>query len=350
MENFKNAIQSLATLKKVDDYGMFQMTYIGDYGFDEFLKVGVTDTEDELTFMMKHLLKGIPIDNNPVNDGAGKVSGGGCTTFVTRNEKGEVIFGRNVDFAPSPSLQLFTKPNTGHASVSTVNLLYCGYKIDPTKDKNAPPSPNGDTEHLPRGLNLESFAALYTPYLPMDGMNAKGVAIAAVYIPQAEASHDPSKIKMNQLTAMRLVLDKAASVEEAISLLGQYNIFFEMGIFTQYQITDATGRSVIVNFVGGEIKITEVPETYQICSNFSAYNPDIRGGACEFERYDKAKAALESNNGILTNTQAVDLLADIGVYQQGFDCLQWSVIYNLTTLEGVIFANRNKDNLIHFSL
>ena len=350
MENFKNGIQSLATLKKVDDYGMFQMTYLGDYGFDEFLKVGVTDTEDELTFMMKHLLKGIPVDNNSINGGAGKVPEGGCTTFVARNEKGEVVFGRNVDFAPSPSLQLFTKPNTGYASVSTANLIYCGYNIDPTKDKNAPPGSNGDTEHLPKGLNLESFATLYAPYLPKDGMNAKGVAIASVYIPQAEAPYDPSKIKMNQLTAIRLVLDKAASVDEAINLLGQYNIFFEMGIFTQYQIADSSGRSVIVNFVDGEVKITEVSEPYQICSNFSSYNPDIRGGACEFERYDKAKATLESNNGILTCAQSVDLLAEIGVYQQGFDCLQWSVLYNLTTLEGVIFANRKKDNLINFSL
>jgi hypothetical protein len=155
---------------------------------------------------------------------------------------------------------------------------------------------------------------------------------------------------MNQLTTMRLVLDKAASVDEAISLLGQYNIFFEMGIFSQYQIVDASGRSVIVNFADGEIKVTEVSESYQICSNFSAYNPDIKAGECEFERYEKVKTALESNNGILTNTQAVDLLADVGVYQQGFDCLQWSVVYNLSTLEGVIFAGRKKDNIISFSL
>jgi len=30
MDNFKNALQSLVTIRKVDDYGMFQMTYIGD--------------------------------------------------------------------------------------------------------------------------------------------------------------------------------------------------------------------------------------------------------------------------------------------------------------------------------
>lgn len=28
-------------MKQIDDYGMYQMSYYGDYGFDEFLEVGV---------------------------------------------------------------------------------------------------------------------------------------------------------------------------------------------------------------------------------------------------------------------------------------------------------------------
>ena len=32
---FRNEIRSLASLKKIDDYGMYQMTYYGDYGLDE---------------------------------------------------------------------------------------------------------------------------------------------------------------------------------------------------------------------------------------------------------------------------------------------------------------------------
>ncbi|MCL1786430.1 MAG: carcinine hydrolase/isopenicillin-N N-acyltransferase family protein [Defluviitaleaceae bacterium] len=339
MENFKNAIQSLTTLKKIDDYGMFQMTYVGDYGFDEFLKVGFTDTEDDFTFMMKHLLKGI--DDSPTS-GVSKAPGGGCTTFTTRNDKGEFLLCRNYDFAPVPSLQLFTKPDKGYASVSTVNLLYNGYSILP--------NPLTDTPQLPSGLNLESFATLNTPYMPMDGMNAKGVAIAAVFVPQAEPPHDPSKTKINQLNAMRLVLDKATSVAEAINLLGQHNIFFEVGAFVQYHIADASGRSVIVGFAGGEIVVTEVPEAYQVCANFAAYNPEICAGVCEFERYDKAKTKLEAHNGILTDAQAIDLMAEIGAFNEGQFDLQWSVMYNLTTLEGVIFANRKKDDLNHFNL
>jgi hypothetical protein len=318
---------------------MFQMTYFGDYGFDEFLKVGFTDTEDDFTFMMKHLLKGIPYCPS---SGVSKAPSGGCTTFTTRNDKGEFLLCRNYDFAPVPSLQLFTKPDKGYASVSTVNLVYNGYSIIPDPMTGAP--------RLPSGLNLESFAALNAPYMPMDGMNEKGVAIAAVFVPQAEPPHDPSKTKINQLNAMRLVLDKAASVAEAINLLGQHNIFFEVNAFVQYHIVDASGRSVIAGFADGEIKITEMPEPYQVCANFAAYNPGIRAGVCEFERHDKAKAKLKAHNGILTDAQAIDLMAEIGAFNEGQFDLQWSVMYNLTTLEGVIFANRKKDNLIHFNV
>lgn len=34
---FRNEIRTIASLKKVDDYGMYQMTYYGDYGLDELL-------------------------------------------------------------------------------------------------------------------------------------------------------------------------------------------------------------------------------------------------------------------------------------------------------------------------
>ena len=34
---FRNELRSLASIRQIDDYGMFQMTYFGDYGFDDFL-------------------------------------------------------------------------------------------------------------------------------------------------------------------------------------------------------------------------------------------------------------------------------------------------------------------------
>jgi len=134
-------------------------------------------------------------------------------------------------------------------------------------------------------------------------------------------------------------------------LVGQYNIYFSEGIYCQFLIADASGRSAIVNYWNGELKVTETDEDFQIASNFIPYNDlNIGEGFDEFERYDRVRAVMESNRGILSEMQIVDLLAEVGVISDGEDRLQWTVIYNLSTLEGIIFANRNTENLITFRL
>ena len=69
------------------------------------------------------------------------------------------------------------------------------------------------------GSFFDCFLTLAAPFLPFDGMNEKGLAIALLAVPEAEAPYNPDKIMLNTTTAIRLVLDKAANVEEAIELL-----------------------------------------------------------------------------------------------------------------------------------
>ena len=185
----------LFSLEKIDDYGAYQMTYYGDYGFDEFLEVGALSDKDIEEFVTKRLLKGIPINLG--------VTGNGCTAFVTKNEKEEVIYGRNFDFLYAPSLQLYTEPKNGYKSVSTVNLSFAGYSEN----------------FLPDGSLFDKFLALATPFLPFDGMNENGVAIALLAVPEAEPPYDSTKITLNTTTAIRLVLGNASTVEEAVKLL-----------------------------------------------------------------------------------------------------------------------------------
>ena len=91
---------------------------------------------------------------------------------------------------------------------------------------------------------------------------------------------------------------------------------------------------------------------FQIASSFIPYSGlNIGEGFDEFERYDKARTVIEGNGGILSEMQAIELLTEVGVTNDyGESVLQWTVIYNLTTLEGLIFANRNTDNVIPFYL
>lgn len=319
---FWNELRTLFSLEKLDDYGAYQMTYYGDYGFDEFLKVGASDDQDIEEFVTRRLLKGMPIDLG--------VTGDGCTAFVTKNEKGEVIYGRNFDFLYAPSLQLYTEPKNGYKSVSTVNLSFAGYSEN----------------NLPDSSLFDKFLTLAAPFLPFDGMNEKGVAIALLAVPEAEPPYDSNKITLNTTTAIRLVLDKASTVEEAVELLRNYNIYFSGDVECHYLIADAAGHSVIVEFYDGALQVVEAKIDYQIASNFIAYHGlNIGEGFTEFERYDMVEKELSDHDGIINEDDAISLLAKVGVRDGEVDKLQWSVVYNLTTGDVRWFIHRDINNI-----
>lgn len=139
---FRQELKILSSLEQREP-GVYTMTYYGDYGFDEFLETGAESDKDIETFVTRRLLKGLPIELNAAD--------AGCTSFVSRNENGDVIFGRNFDFTYAPMLQIYTNPDNGYASISTVNLSYAGYSED-----NLPSS----------GIGLNNFLTLAAPYLP----------------------------------------------------------------------------------------------------------------------------------------------------------------------------------------
>lgn len=324
---FWNELRSLLSLQKLDDYGMYRMTYYGDYGFEEFLKTGANCDGDIEAFVTRRLLKGLPIDLG--------VTGDGCTAFTVKDEAGHVLFGRNFDFGYAPSLQVFTAPDHGYASVSTVNLTFAGYS----------------EEHLPDDSLPGRFLTLAAPFLPFDGMNEKGLAIALLAVPEAQAPYDPDRVTLNTTTAIRLVLDKASTVDEAVELLRQYNLYFSGDIDCHFLIADASGHSVIVEYWAGELQVVEGVGEYQIASNFIAYQGlNIGEGYTEFERYDAIRNAIEENGGTLNRTQALPLLADVGIWDGETDKLQWSVLYDLTAGDGTIFANRKVDHSVDFSV
>ena len=66
--------KTLNSIKQIDDYPLYIMTYYGDYGFDEFLKEGHTDIAAAKALILE-----------------------GCSCFTASNPKGDKIYGRNND-------------------------------------------------------------------------------------------------------------------------------------------------------------------------------------------------------------------------------------------------------------
>lgn len=320
---FSNELGTLSSLKKADAYPFYTMTYAGDYGFSDFLKTGAANDRDIEKFVIKRLLKGLDIDLH--------ISSGGCTAFTAKNPDGEHIYGRNFDFDYAPAVLLKTKPNDGYASVSMVNLAFAGY----------------DKEYLPGPYNVNSFLTLAAPYLPFDGMNEAGVVMALLAVPHAEPPKKDGQISLNTTTAIRLVLDHAANVDEAVSLLKKYNYYFSGDVQCHYLIADKSGKSVLVEFLDNDIKVTEQVGKYQIASNFIAYNGMNEGeGGSEFTRYDTVDKKLTGTNGVLAKGDAMKLLSDVAIKGR----CQWSVVYNLEKMSVDVCVGENYGKTYGYSL
>ncbi|MDF0479226.1 linear amide C-N hydrolase [Vagococcus sp. PNs007] len=322
---FRGEIATLYNVKKIDDYGFYQMEYKADYGFDKFLEKGVTNDTELVKFVSKQLLKGIPLSIDIPNLG--------CSTFNTVNEKGEPNFGRNFDLGYSPSVIVKTAPKNGFKSLSMVNLEFLGYgknALDNMSDR------------------LFSLAA---PYIPLDGINEKGVAVGVLLLHDKPTNQTTEKVDITSTTAIRLILDKAASVDEAVKLLKNYDMHDSANACYHYQITDATGKSVIVEYINNKMSVLEPEDNYFGATNFYLTPGEKFNKGKGQDRYKKIMTTLKDKKGELTRDDSMDLLQSVSTdKEEKKDATQWSAVYNNTQRNMDIVIGRNYDKIYHFDL
>ncbi len=320
---FRNELLTLGSLMQVDSHPLYKMTYQGDYGFTEFMQVGARSDQEIEHFIMNKLLKGIDINLY--------IASAGCSAFCAWNEQGQRIFARNLDFDTAPALFLKTDPSDGYASVSVANLAFAGY----------------GGNYLPAPYTISSFLTLAAPYLPFDGMNEKGVAMALLAVPHAEPPVSQDKIMLNTTTMIRLVLDQAQSVEGALALIREHSLYFSGEVECHYLVSDASGDSAIVEFLENEVKVTKIEGKYQAVTNFIVFGGRNEGeGGSEFERYDTIVSRLNATDGVITELEAMNLLADVKIPGR----TQWSAVYNLATGTVQICMGAKFDKVNSFAL
>jgi penicillin V acylase-like amidase (Ntn superfamily) len=85
-------------------------------------------------------------------------------------------------------------------------------------------------------------------YIHVRGLTA-GLAVGMMAVDEADSGADPAKATLGELEVIRLLLDRAANVGEALDLLESVNIDFSGGPPLHYFIADASGKSAVVEFV-----------------------------------------------------------------------------------------------------
>lgn len=322
-----NQVSTLSSLKQVNgddkEYPFYTMTYKGDYGFDEYLQKGSKNMKEYSDFIYKKILYE-----------GGRLSYAGkpnCSSFTATAPNGDRLFARNLDTGEAIPLLLRTSPDNGYKSISMVNILMLN--IRPYYQK------------LPLPLSVKFFNTLGAPYFPLDGVNEHGVAIALLTAEDSLSSNNKDKISLNDYSLMRMVLDKASTVDEAVTMIKNYNMnFYSLRYPSHLMIADATGASVVIEYVDGELQTVYSDKPYQAVTNFILYNNPynrIEG----YDRYRRIEAKLKDTGGILTEKEAMKLLSE-----NAASCEHWSVVYNLTQKKAYVRVGIVNENIYEFAL
>ncbi len=296
--------------------GLSAVAFEGEDGFTQFLSQGGAASDRELVeYLGDRLLSDLP----------GLLFGGnpfGCSTLSVPNRDGGYFFGRNFDWNTCSALIVSARPARGYASVSTVNLDFIQ-------------AGGVDISALPD--NIQAIIGLYAP---LDGMNEKGLAVSVNMIEDSDTiEQNTDKPDITTTTAIRLLLNQAADVEEALSLLEQYDMHASMGMMVHFAIADANGRSVVVEYVKDEMAVTDTP----VVTNFYIAQGEKYGiGTSQSHlRYDILQEAI-SGAGSMDAGEVRDALDSVSKDNFGeFESTEWSIVMNQETKEMTYFHREN---------
>lgn len=303
---FADKFSAAQSVKKIAD-NLYYMDYEGDYGFEKFLEEGGAASEEEMANYIIFMMSGgfVKFDTEETEKNFG------CSTLSVYDETFSLM-GRNYDWQGESgnAMIIHTDPDDGYESYSTTWLDFLGFG-----DGFAPESFG------------EKYMAIAAVYVPLDGMNEMGLCVADLIAGDNEVTHQSTdKADLTTTSAIRLLLDKAANVEEAVALLKQYDMNSSIGMAHHLAISDAQGNSVVVEYVDGEMIVTE---TDTVTNHYLAEGEKFGVGNEEshnrFEKIEGMKNSVNSKESMAACMESVSYENET----------QWSIVYDKrnTTLD-----------------
>ena len=315
---FGTQLTAAMTIEKLDD-NLWSMEYKGDYGFDGFLEQSGAKSDAEMgDYIASYLSHGFW---KPDTSTAG--GNYGCSTVTVTSPDGAALFGRNFDWEECDKMLVHTIPQNGYESIATCNLDFLGFGED----------------WKPDGSMGDKFMALASVYAILDGMNEKGLCVADLMVSHEEGiDQNTDKPDITIVSGLRLLLDKAANVDEAIELLSQYDMHFSLGRAQHFSLSDAAGRSVAVEWKNGEMVVTDTP----VVTNFYIHGDDGSSGSDQsYVRFDTLTELRKTANGVMT---AEDVRAALAAVSQsnfpgenGGEKTCWSLVYDQRELTAAFY-------------
>lgn len=327
-------VSSLERLTNYDEYNLYRMDVKYDYDLDAVIDRGITDNQSMLNAILGEALPLLPIHM--------KAPDFGCSAFTITDTDGHVLMGRNYDFKLDTSaLLVYCTPKNGYRSVAFAAL-------------------DNISANVPDESIKTKLSCLAAPFICLDGMNEKGVSIAVLTLDSEPTHQNTGKPAIATPLVIRLVLDRAATTQEAVNLLDQYDMFASSGRDYHFYITDASGDGRVVEYDCESPDRTLTATPVRSVTNFyemyrGKVEPDQHNGIYGHgkERWDKLEAVFAANQGAETRSTAWKALQAASQLPSPEDVTsntQWSIVYDDTALTAQFVLRRNWDSSTFYSL
>lgn len=196
-------------------------------------------------------------DNPLISAPCRLIQNSGCSAFLAKEEDGRIFTGRNYDLSHADSegnpsglnVVLRLNPKGKYRSINVADaawITYLGlpyYKGTLSDDK------------------VTKLPLAFLPYLCMDGINEKGLSVSILALDVKEGERAVSqnvkgKKKILYEELLRILLDECASVDEAVNKAEEYNISNILGRDYHLFVSDADGKSVVLEWRYEELQVT----------------------------------------------------------------------------------------------
>ena len=300
-----DAERTILSLRKVNDFPFYTAKYYGDYRINEFRNGAIKGPDDVVPFF-ESLFTDLGKPAKLSFPGSPEM-GSGCSAFFCRDQNGSAIVCKNHDWKRDPVLLLKTVPDEGYASISMVNLNFCDlFKL-------------GSFEH----------SLLLSPYVPLDGMNEKGLVVMTLSVHNgSEYPLKPEQLSVGDFNIIRIMLDTCADIDEALSLFDHYNIM-QTGPLPVHILAADRKESCIVEFFEGKMHVKRDPDLSYLTNFLKLKNSDYKEQRNICSRYQTLEKEFEGNKKIKDLQDAKAMLSEVSVYKDGFQIPStiYSVIY-----------------------
>ena len=207
----------------------------------------------------------------------------------------------------------------------------------------------------------QKILALAAPFAPLDGVNDAGVACGIFMSYQGgekvvATNQQTDKPDLTSTTMLRMILDYASSVEEAVEMVQKYDLHDSAQTSFHYMIADSTGKSAILawvsdssdddadganrhlNVIWNDADPLSGATDWQMITNF-IITPDYYAADEEkvgLDRYELLRVRLAELNGVMADEEAAMGLLDAvsrrdwGNPGDSNALTIHSVVYNLT--------------------